>query len=87
MGSASALTGASHYASVFRFDDLLLANTHAYGIWACHSPVLQVHKSSSAGLFDFYATSFDRTWRSCEPEPRAVRALTATYPCSPEPTW
>ena len=39
--------GASHYASLFRFDDLLLANTHAYGIWACHSPVLEVHKSSS----------------------------------------
>lgn len=63
--------GASHYASLFRFDDLLLANTHAYGIWACHSPVLQLHRSSSAKLFDFYTTSFNRIWRSCEPEPRA----------------
>ena len=60
--------GASHYASLFRFDDLLLANTHAYGIWACHSPVLQVHRSSSAKLFDFYTNSFDRTWRSCNPK-------------------
>ena len=59
--------GASHYASLFRFDDLLLANTHAYGIWACHSPVLQVHRSSSAKLFDFYTTSFDRTWHSADP--------------------
>jgi transcriptional regulator with XRE-family HTH domain len=65
--------GASHYASLFRFDDLLLANTHAYGIWACHSPVLQVHRSSSGKLFDFYTTSFESTWRSCEPEPRATR--------------
>lgn len=64
--------GASHYASLFRFDDLLLANTHAYGIWACHSPVLQVHKSSSAKLFDFYTNAFDRTWRSCELEPAPV---------------
>ena len=40
--------GASHYVSLFRFDDLLLANTHAYGIWACHSPVLQLHKAQSA---------------------------------------
>ena len=29
------------YASLFRFDDILLANTHAAGVWACHSPVLQ----------------------------------------------
>jgi hypothetical protein len=55
--------GASHYASLFRFDDLLLANTHAYGIWACHSPVLQLHRSSSGMLFDFYASSFDNAWR------------------------
>ena len=59
--------GASHYASLFRFDDLLLANALAYGIWACHSPVLQVHRGSSAKLFDFYTTSFEGTWRSCEP--------------------
>lgn len=63
--------GASHYASLFRFDDLLLANAHAYGIWACHSPVLQLRKSSSATLFAFYTTSFDRTWRSCDQEPHA----------------
>ncbi len=55
--------GASHYVSLFRFDDLLLANTHAYGIWACHSPVLQLHKAQSGQLFDFYASSFDATWR------------------------
>lgn len=61
--------GANHYASLFRFDDLLLANTHAFGIWACHSPVLQVRRSSSAQLFDFYTTSFDRTWRCAEPTP------------------
>lgn len=67
--------GASHYASLFRFDDLLLANTHAYGIWACHSPVLQVHKSSAAGVYDFYTTSFERTWHNCEPEPRVGAAI------------
>ena len=49
--------------SLFRFDDLLLANTHAYGIWACHSPVLQLRKASSGNLFDFYASSFDGAWR------------------------
>ena len=61
--------GASHYASLFRFDDLLLANTHAYGIWACHSPVLQLHRASSGRLFDFYASSFDNAWRRSEQHP------------------
>jgi len=75
--------GASHYASLFRFDDLLLANTHAYGIWACHSPVLQLHKASSGKLFDFYASSFDGTWRRWGPAPAQTtsehpRALTTT---------
>lgn len=51
-----------HYASLFRFDDLLLANTHADGIWACHSPVLQLHKSNAGDLFDFYTRAFDGTW-------------------------
>ena len=73
--------GASYYASLFRFDDQLLANTHGYGIWACHSPVLQVHRSSSGKLFDFYTTSFDRTWRSCEPEPRAGPKAADASPC------
>lgn len=53
---------AIHYASLFRFDDLLLANTHADGIWACHSPVLQLHRSNAGDLFDFYTRTFDGTW-------------------------
>jgi len=53
---------AVHYASVFRFDDILLANTHAAGVWACHSPVLQLRRTCSADLFDFYLRSFDRIW-------------------------
>lgn len=54
--------GTSHYVSVFRFDDILLANTHAYGAWACHSPVLQLRKASSGRIFDFYRHSFERVW-------------------------
>lgn len=54
--------GTSNYVSVFRFDDILLANTHAYGAWACHSPVLQLHKASSGRIFDFYRHSFERVW-------------------------
>jgi hypothetical protein len=67
--------GASHYVSLFRFDDLLLANTHSYGIWACHSPVLQLHKASSGKIFDFYATSFDNAWRYWSPEQASLRIV------------
>lgn len=50
------------YASQFRFDDLLLVNPHAHGVWACHSPAIQLHARSGAGLFDFYTTAFERVW-------------------------
>jgi hypothetical protein len=52
------------YASLFRFDDIILANTHAAGVWACHSPVLQVRRTCSAELFAFYQRSFERVWKS-----------------------
>lgn len=57
---------ATHYASVFRFDDTLLANPHAFGIWSCHSPVLQLRQGSSARLFDFYAQAFEHVWLRLE---------------------
>ena len=38
------------YASPFRFDDNLLANTHAAGLWVCHSPVMQLRRTRSAEL-------------------------------------
>lgn len=50
------------YASTFRFDDVLLVNTHAFGVWAAQSPALQVRRSPGASLFDFYALAFDRVW-------------------------
>ena len=55
---------ATHYMSIFRFDDVLLANAHGYGTWACHSPVIQLHKASSGMLFEFYARSFENVWSS-----------------------
>lgn len=54
--------GATHYVSLFRFDDVILANTHAYGTWACHAPVIQLRRASSGRLFDFYERSFERVW-------------------------
>jgi len=53
---------AAHYASLYRFDDILLANVHAFGVWSCHSPVIQLRQTCSGRLFDFYARSFERVW-------------------------
>ena len=53
---------ASHYASIFRFDDTVLVNTHAFGAWACHSPVHQVLLAGSGRLFEFWRDSFERAW-------------------------
>lgn len=58
------------YASLFRFDDIVLANVHGFDVWACHSPVYQLRRASSGRLFDFYSASFERAWRSTCGEPR-----------------
>lgn len=52
----------SHYASIFRFDDVLLVNTHAFGVWACHSPVQQLRRVCSNSHFDFWRCAFERAW-------------------------
>ncbi|MDN5795877.1 MAG: XRE family transcriptional regulator [Intrasporangium sp.] len=50
------------YTSIFRFDEDLLANTHAYGAAANQSPILHLHRISGGRLFPHYMTSFDLVW-------------------------
>lgn len=52
------------YASTFRFDDVMLVNVHAFGAWAALSPTVQIVRGSDSGLFDFYASAFERVWGS-----------------------
>ena len=47
------------YASLFRFDDVLLVNDHAYGVWACHSPVYQLRRRSTGTCSTFYTDTFE----------------------------
>lgn len=57
------LHGTTYYASHFRFDDVVLVNTHAYGVWSCQSPVLQLHRASARGApFDHYVGAFESAW-------------------------
>jgi len=50
------------YNSIYRFDESLLVNTHAYGVPAAHSPVLHLQRVPGGRLFDHYMASFDRVW-------------------------
>lgn len=52
--------GTTLYASQFRFDDHALLNTHAFGAWACDSPVIELQRCNDGRLFDFYAGAFER---------------------------
>lgn len=54
--------GATLYNSIFRFDDAVLVNTHAYGVPASHSPVLHIQRVPGGRLFSHYVGSFERTW-------------------------
>lgn len=55
------------YNSVYRFDDEMLVNTHAYGFPAAHAPVLHLRRLSAGELFGTYADSVDRVWSSGRP--------------------
>lgn len=61
--------GATLYNSLFRFDDTMLVNTHAYGAPASHSPVLHIQRVPGGRLFTHYVSSFDRVWDGAELAP------------------
>jgi transcriptional regulator with XRE-family HTH domain len=52
------------YNSIYRFDDEMLVNLHAYGCPAAHNPVLHLRRLSGGDLFDTYTDSFQRVWES-----------------------
>ena len=56
------LHGTTLYASLYRADDVMLANTHVYGAPAAHSPVLHLHRAPGGRLFEHYARSYERVW-------------------------
>jgi hypothetical protein len=55
------------YNSIYRFDDELLVNAHAYGAGAPQSPVLRLRRIAGGQLFDYYMASFERVWESGTP--------------------
>jgi transcriptional regulator with XRE-family HTH domain len=51
------------YNSVYRFDDEMLVNVHAYGILAAYTPVMHLRRVDGA-FFSTYTESFERVWAS-----------------------
>lgn len=64
-GCAVRLHSATVYASLFRFDDDLLANPHVYRAPASANPLVRLRPSSA--MFAAYASSFEATWSAARP--------------------
>jgi hypothetical protein len=55
------------YASVYRADDQLLANVHAYGLAAAQTPVFRIGATQGGEVARLYLDSFERVWRTAKP--------------------
>ncbi|MFC6929825.1 hypothetical protein ACFQHO_05320 [Actinomadura yumaensis] len=54
------------YASIYRFDDDLLANIHVYGILAAHTPTMHIRRVDGA-YFNTFLESYEKVWASARP--------------------
>ncbi|WP_194828597.1 helix-turn-helix transcriptional regulator [Nocardia sp. XZ_19_231] len=50
------------YNSIFRFDDEMIVNMHAYGLPGAHAPAMHIRQLPAGDLFDTYMTSFEYVW-------------------------
>lgn len=55
------------YNSIYRADDDLLINPHAYGIAASHAPVLHLRRAEDGDMASTYLESFERVWSGASP--------------------
>ncbi|WP_198659150.1 helix-turn-helix transcriptional regulator [Nocardiopsis sp. FIRDI 009] len=61
------------YNSIYRFDDDMLVNGHAYGILAAFTPVTHLRRMDGA-YFNTYVESYERVWASARPMPRMEKS-------------
>ena len=54
------------YNSIYRADDQLMVNTHAYGRAASQAPVLHLRKAGAEGMAATYLDSFERVWAAAQ---------------------
>jgi hypothetical protein len=55
------------YSSIYRADDQLLVNQHAYGIPAARAPVICLRNRPSGEMAALYFESFERVWACAAP--------------------
>jgi hypothetical protein len=55
------------YNSLYRADDQLFVNQHAYGLPAAHAPVFCFRTSDRAGIGDSHLNSFVQVWTNSKP--------------------
>jgi hypothetical protein len=59
--------GTTLYNSLYRFDQNLLVNGHAYGAPAGQSPVLHLRRIPGGRVWDHYMRSFEEVWKIARP--------------------
>ncbi|MEU9995500.1 XRE family transcriptional regulator [Streptomyces sp. NPDC050848] len=62
--------GTTLYNSLYRADDQVLVNSHAWGVNAYRAPVWHLRRNGAGGMFDTYADSFDAVWETAHPVER-----------------
>jgi transcriptional regulator with XRE-family HTH domain len=50
------------YNSIYRADDEMLVNQHAFGVPAADAPVSHLRRGPDGEMFDAYVASFERVW-------------------------
>jgi hypothetical protein len=60
--------GTTLYNSLYRFDQDLLVNTHAYGAPAGLSPILHLRRVPGGRMWDHFMQSYDEVWKRSTPQ-------------------
>jgi hypothetical protein len=61
------------YNSIYRADDHLLVNQHAYGMPAAHAPVFHIMRTPGGEMAEAHLTSLERVWATGRPYSGACR--------------
>ncbi|MFK8846926.1 XRE family transcriptional regulator [Streptomyces sp. Ac-502] len=54
------------YNSIYRFDDEMIVNVHAYGVLAAFTPTMHLRRMDGS-YFSTYVESYERVWASARP--------------------
>ena len=55
------------YSSLFRYDDEIMVNPHAYGEPASANPTLHLRRLDGGQLAEHYIACFERVWETAKP--------------------